>query len=225
MNGLQKLGFVCLAFSILVAGCGKKKEKKVTTTKKMAQVESIPLAKEEVESLLDDSTISEFAFVDDIDQLKDATVATAENDSRADGLIALDDQNIVIDTDEDGAGDASAYAFKAVHFDFDKNSIRPDQRPVVAKNIEVAQEAVGQGKVLVIEGHCDQVGSASYNLALSQRRAESVKAEMAKNGIATAEVKTVGYGYERPVVWSDASDRKTLIKELALNRRAEILVN
>ena len=221
MDGLKKLGLACVVFSLLVAGCGKKKDKKVTTTKKMAQVDSIPVAKEEVESLLDDSAISEFAFVDDLDQAKDVSAGTAQ---KGDGLIALDDQNVLVDTDEEG-GEAGAYAFKAVRFDFDKNDIRADQLPVVAKNIEVAQEAVGKGKALVIEGHCDQIGSATYNLALSQRRAEAVKAEMEKSGIAAEGVKTVGYGYERPVVWSDAGDRATLIKELAENRRAEILVN
>jgi outer membrane protein OmpA-like peptidoglycan-associated protein len=62
-------------------------------------------------------------------------------------------------------------------------------------------------------------------LALSLRRAESVKHEMIDQGIPAEAIKTVGLGYEHPVVWSDAKTRPALIKALSPNRRAEVLVN
>ena len=52
-----------------------------------------------------------------------------------------------------------------------------------------------------------------------------IKKEMVKNGVQEQSIKTVGYGNEMPLVWSDKADRKELIKDLAPNRRAEVLVN
>lgn len=223
MDRLNKLGLVCVVLALFVAGCGKKKETK--DNKKVASAQ-IPVLKEETENLLEDSDISDFAFADD-EAAKADKQAKAEEPKKEDIALVAENDNIEVDDtvipEEDD--NSSSYAFKTVHFDFNKNSIRADQKPLVNEDVEIASNAVEQGKKVVIEGHCDQVGSASYNLALSQRRAESVKEAMVNKGIDKNEIKTVGYGYERPVVWSDAKDRSTLIKELAQNRRAEIVVN
>lgn len=219
MIKMNKLGLLCVVMALFVAGCGKKKCKKVcenTATTKLASADTskdIPLLSDDAENLLADSDMAEFAFVDD----------EANVDGKNSKVVASND---FVDADVDNAAqDESTFDFKAVAFDFNKNDIRVDQKPVVAMDAEVAKRAVAQGKKVVIEGHCDQIGSAAYNLALSQRRAEAVKAEVLKRGVAASNIKTVGYGNERPVVWSDQSDRSLLIKELAPNRRAEVLVN
>ncbi len=212
MDKLNKLGLLCVVVVLFAAGCGKKKAHKDTKANKKLTQSSIPLLKD-TENLLDDSDIESFAFVDD-------EVLPGENDVP---LFVENDE-----TDLDGAANSdipSAFAFQAVHFDFNKNDIAPEQAPVVQEDVAVAHQAVEQGKGIVVEGHCCQIGSATYNLALSQRRAEAVKAEMVKDGIASSTIKTVGYGYERPLVWSDATERGQLVKELSPNRRAEVLVN
>jgi len=216
MVKLNKLGILCMVAVLFAAGCGKKKHTGPEKgTKKMADATSeIPL-KEETENLLDDGDVADFAFVDD------------EKSKDGQKVAVLDEDGLEVDEDEEQSqdGHAEAYAFKNVYFGFNKNDISQDQKQVVAQDIETAKQAVEQGKKVVVEGHCDQIGSAAYNLALSQRRAQAIKAEMANAGIPADSIKTVGYGYERPVVWSDQKDRAQLVKELAPNRRAEVITN
>jgi len=215
----HKLGLLCVVLALFAtAGCGKKKSKdngKSTTktdSKKMANV-TIPTLEEETENFLDEDAVSDLAFVDD---------ASSENKDKKDSLLASADELPSEYADQESS---SEFAFKPVHFGFNENAIREDQEAVVTEDCELAQNAVEAGKEVVVQGHTCQVGSASYNLALSQRRAESVKAEMVEAGIAAENIKTVGYGYEMPLVWSEKKDRPSLIKELAPNRRAEVLVN
>ena len=69
---------------------------------------------------------------------------------------------------------------------------------------------------VTIEGHADERGTREYNLALGQRRAESVRDYFAVNGINANRVTVKSYGEERPL--SDGSDETSYAK----NRRAEI---
>jgi peptidoglycan-associated lipoprotein len=58
----------------------------------------------------------------------------------------------------------------------------------------------------VIEGHADEQGTREYNLALSNRRANSVQEYLISRGVAGARLRSVGYGKERPVaICSDES--------------------
>lgn len=209
----NKLSMLLVVAVLFVAGCGKKDKKHKEDEKpthKMAAAQ-IPTVSD-VENLFDEKEVSELAFVDDELDVKDGALAHSADIDRSE--IAAQD-----------AEGALAHSFKVVHFNFNRNDIRPDQRDVVAEDIQLAREAVNEGKEVVIEGHTCQMGSAAYNLALSQRRAEAIKQEMLSNGLPAEAVKTVGYGYERPLVWSDAPNRAGLIKALAPNRRAEVLVN
>lgn len=52
---------------------------------------------------------------------------------------------------------------------------------------------------LAVEGHCDIVGSAAYNVKLSQRRADSVKAYLVSKGVAASRLQPIGYGFSRPI--------------------------
>ncbi len=217
----NKLGLLCVVLVLFAPGCGKKDEKKADGKgySKVAHAgKDIPLL---AEDLLEDDNISSFAFVDDEGIGADNKQTLASNED----TIVSKDIEIDAESMETEDGQVEPYSFKTVYFDFNKNSIRDDQKTVVAQDIKVAMDAADQGKDVVVEGHCDQVGSAAYNLALSQRRAESVKQEMILAGISADKVKTLGYGYERPVVWSDQQDRAQLIRELQPNRRAEIITN
>ena len=68
-----------------------------------------------------------------------------------------------------------------------------------------------------IEGHCDERGTVDYNLALGQRRSDSVKQYLVGAGVASSRVSTTTYGEERPV---DRSHNETA---WAKNRRAELI--
>ena len=71
---------------------------------------------------------------------------------------------------------------------------------------------------VTIEGHCDERGTREYNLALGDRRANSVKNFLVNNGVAASQLSTISYGKERPV--ATGSDEASW----AQNRRAVTVV-
>lgn len=94
---------------------------------------------------------------------------------------------------------AEMAAFESTHiyFDFDKSDIRPDAKEVMEKKAAWLRENTDY-KVR-IEGHCDERGTAEYNLALGDRRAKSAMRHLNALGIATERMSTISYGEERPV--------------------------
>jgi hypothetical protein len=69
---------------------------------------------------------------------------------------------------------ASPDSLKAIYFDYDRFEIRDDAKPTLKANAEVITSNDGWGRV-TIEGHCDERGSAEYNLAHGERRANKVR--------------------------------------------------
>lgn len=215
-------------------------------TKKLAS--GIPVYKDG-QDLLDDEDVSNFAFVDDENTSdiqsknaaksmttkkvapKVASIVDTQIGKEGDDAAFIDDESVQtlaqneaegISADDESAGD---YDFKTVHFDLNRNEIRDDQRPLVEEDCSVAQKAVTEGKKVVVSGHCCQLGSHSYNMALSERRAEVMKDEIVKHGVPQENIKVVGLGSEMPLVWSEKKDRAALVKDLSPNRRTEISVN
>lgn len=87
---------------------------------------------------------------------------------------------------------------KDVFFDFDRYEIRQDQRDTLAKDAAWLRE---NGTVnFTVEGHCDERGTSQYNMALGERRAESVKDYLVQLGIASSRIQVISYGNERPFV-------------------------
>jgi len=107
-----------------------------------------------------------------------------------------------------------------VNFDFDRYVIRPDARSklddLVGKLRSVNLE------VIIAVGHADRIGSDAYNMKLSVRRADSVKAYLVSKGIAASRIYTEGKGERQPVK-ECKGDKKTkeLIACLEPNRRVE----
>ena len=107
-----------------------------------------------------------------------------------------------------------------VNFDFDRYVIRPDARSklddLVTKLRDVNLE------VVIAVGHADRIGSDAYNMRLSVRRADSVKAYLVSKGIAASRIYTEGKGERQPVK-ECKGDKKTkeLIACLEPNRRVE----
>ncbi len=84
-----------------------------------------------------------------------------------------------------------------INFDFDKYNLKPlaqttlkDGAPAYLKYKEYK---------LVIEGHCDERGTAEYNLALGQKRADEAAKYLADLGIEKERIKTISYGKEMPL--------------------------
>ena len=109
----------------------------------------------------------------------------------------------------------------AVNFDFDRYVIRPDARgkldDMVGKLRNVNLE------VIIAVGHADRLGSDAYNMKLSVRRADSVKAYLVSKGVAASRVYTEGKGERQPVKDCKGEGKtKALIACLEPNRRAEL---
>lgn len=88
-------------------------------------------------------------------------------------------------------------ALESVYFDFDQWVIRDDQKEAMLRDAEWLK-ANPQVKVR-LEGNCDERGTAEYNLALGQKRADSAKAFLEGLGISGNRVQTISYGEERPL--------------------------
>ncbi|MCX6623488.1 MAG: peptidoglycan-associated lipoprotein Pal [Acidobacteria bacterium] len=86
------------------------------------------------------------------------------------------------------------------YFDYDKSDVREDARATLTKNADALKSILNDfsGAVISIEGHCDERGSAEYNLALGDRRAQATKSFLVQLGVSADRLKTVSYGKERP---------------------------
>ena len=87
---------------------------------------------------------------------------------------------------------------KDVFFDYDKAVVRDDQKAALTENASWLK--ANPGAKVLLEGHCDERGTAEYNLALGERRAKAVKDYLVGAGIAADRVSTISYGEERPFV-------------------------
>ena len=87
---------------------------------------------------------------------------------------------------------------KDVFFDFDRSAIRNEQK--AALNDNAGWLKANSGAKIILEGHCDERGTAEYNLALGERRAKAVKDYLVGVGIAPDRISTISYGKERPFV-------------------------
>lgn len=99
-----------------------------------------------------------------------------------------------------------------IFFDFDKSDIRMDAAAVLEKNAEMLK--LYPDANVTIEGHCCEIGTAEYNLALGERRAKAARGYLIGLGITDNRLATVSYGEEKPL------DPANLEK----NRRCEFVV-
>jgi peptidoglycan-associated lipoprotein len=85
---------------------------------------------------------------------------------------------------------------RSVFFDLDSNLVKDEYKPVVAAHARYLQE--NRGKKMRVEGNADERGSREYNIALGQRRADSVRQMMQLLGAQASQIETVSYGEEKP---------------------------
>jgi len=103
-----------------------------------------------------------------------------------------------------------------INFDFDSSIIRPDAREILIVNADFLLK--NRISSIVIEGHCDERGTAEYNMALGQRRAQETKKYLVNLGIKESTITTISYGEERPL------DPESNEEAWAKNRRAHFLI-
>ena len=103
-----------------------------------------------------------------------------------------------------------------VHFDYDLALIRAVDIPILDKQAEFLKAS--PMVTTTILGHCDERGTADYNLALGQRRADAIKDYLVKKGIAADRMEAVSMGAEAPL------DKASTEAAWAMNRRGEFII-
>jgi OOP family OmpA-OmpF porin len=104
--------------------------------------------------------------------------------------------------------------FRSIYFDFDKSNIKSEFIPVLDEGVAIAKSKADSR--VILEGHTDSVGTVAYNQALSERRANSVKAYFVKKGVDSNHITAIGYGKSRPRASNATAEGRKL------NRRVEI---
>ncbi len=101
------------------------------------------------------------------------------------------------------------------YFDFDIAEFRPADRDVLTFHGQ--DLAANPGKRIRLEGHADERGTREYNLALGERRAQSIMNFLIVNGASRSQIEVVSYGEERP---ADAATSEAAYQR---NRRVEVI--
>ncbi|MDH3541497.1 MAG: OmpA family protein [Desulfobulbaceae bacterium] len=114
-------------------------------------------------------------------------------------------------------GDLLAISLKGdVTFDHDSATVRPGLYSEIDR---IANVLIKYPQTVIrVEGHTDSTGSESYNMNLSQRRADAVKNLIVQRGLSTARIETMAYGETMPVADNSTETGR------AMNRRVEIKV-
>ena len=103
---------------------------------------------------------------------------------------------------------------RGVHFAFNRAKIRPEDRPVLDEAAETIKAS--PNTKIDVNGYCDSIGSAAYNLKLSQRRAEVVDEYLENKGVPAGQLTPHGYGKTNFVASNRTADGR------AQNRRVEL---
>jgi peptidoglycan-associated lipoprotein len=125
-----------------------------------------------------------------------------------------------VDQEQSAKVEAAATAevtIRDINFDFDQSNIRPDAREILKANADILLKN-GAAKI-AIEGYCDERGTAEYNMALGERRAQEAKKYLINLGVKASQIKTISYGEERPL--DPGHNEDAWVK----NRRAHFVVN
>lgn len=154
---------------------------------------------------------------------------------KADDAVAVEDQGTSLNDASTDGSDAQAFgtggdkrsgiselddpqsqlSVRIIYFEYDSSEIKSEYRAAIEAHS--AYLVANPNTIVTLEGHADERGSREYNLALGERRAQTVKRQMTLLGASAGQIRTVSYGEERPSV--DGHDDYSWSQ----NRRVEIL--
>jgi len=100
---------------------------------------------------------------------------------------------------------------KMIYFAFDSSTIKDKFLPLLEKHAQYLMNHPQQK--VTLEGNTDPRGTREYNMALGQRRAESVKSLLMSDGVSADQLSTVSYGEERPAVSGPNDNPKAWAKD------------
>jgi peptidoglycan-associated lipoprotein len=136
----------------------------------------------------------------------DSGLDELEDDSPPERSFESDD-NVPFDRDTPDADDLNPAALppqlQDVFFGYDKFELDAESRATLQENAKLLRESDWN---ILVEGHCDERGTAQYNMALGWKRANEVMRYLVTLGIDADRIETVSYGKERPFVTGQGED-------------------
>jgi peptidoglycan-associated lipoprotein len=85
---------------------------------------------------------------------------------------------------------------RSIYYDFDSFLVKDEYKPIVQAHANYLRQ--NGDRQVILQGNADERGSREYNLALGQKRAESVKKMMELLGVSGSRIETVSFGEEKP---------------------------
>lgn len=181
---------VAITFAVFLAGCASQDTEETSgaeTTETGTEAEDEGLGDLTLEVEQQDPVEMEDESMDDMDEMEQDVTGEFE---------ALLDQTLI-------------------YFDFDKSNVRTEFRTVL--NAHAMNLVANPNMSVVLEGHADERGTREYNLALGERRAQSVADYLMLKGVSSSQIDTVSYGEEKPLALGSTE------ADYAENRRVEIV--
>ena len=128
---------------------------------------------------------------------------------------AIPDVNEVLQVEMQPFGDGSRTTIQNLFFDFNSDAIMPESFAAIERLYEFLKQ--NPRIKVTLEGHTDNVGSSSYNLDLSKRRANAVRQALIDKGIKPERIMSIGQGNSSPIATNDTEEGR------AQNRRVELI--
>ena len=104
---------------------------------------------------------------------------------------------------------------RSVYYEYDRYDIQEEYVPVIEAHAKLLM--AHSDLKIIVQGNCDDRGSREYNLALGQRRSDSVRRAMVLLGVNEKQIETVSFGAEKPVAFGQDEE------SWAKNRRSDIV--
>ena len=139
--------------------------------------------------------------------------------------VKLDDANGVAEVNAGGSmtydpisdPKSSVYGKRSIYFEFDSYTVDPKYVSTISAHVSYLKSSQKQKVSVIIQGNTDDRGTTEYNLALGQKRSESVKKALVAQGVSESQLEAVSFGKEKP---ADPAQTEAAFKE---NRRADFV--
>ena len=152
----------------------------------------------------------------DDQQNSDVNVGSISKDAGQSGSVLVGGVEREISYERSAINDAdNVLATRTIYFDFDSSSLSTDDEEILKHHGKYL--ALNSSATMRIEGHTDERGSREYNIALADRRAQSVKRLLQFQGASSTQVVVISYGEEKPAAFGHNEDA------WHFNRRAELV--
>jgi len=192
--GLMAL-VLCLS-GLWITGCAKKAtlQERAMVTQEQKAVAQTPVevapAPAPVDNTARDRALQEQA-------LRDQAAREAAEKAAVEAAAKAAADKAKMEAKEKAAAILQELQIADIHFDFDKYNLKPEAQEIMKKGAPAYLKY--RDYKLVVEGHCDERGTAEYNLALGEKRATEAAKYLADLGIEKERIKTISYGKEMPL--------------------------